>query len=407
MSSCSRPPGRDPGRRPVPRRGRVSHCRWCCRAVRRLSAADVPPGPWGPSPDLVVGEVVTGGASASDEWIEIHDRGALAADLGGLELVYVTASGGTVTRKASWQQLVLKPGASLLLANASGTFASLADDTWSGGLAVGRRNDRAPGDRWRGGRFAVLGHGLERLGRGPAGAGTTGRFLARATARRRRPERAGHERQPRRHLGAGPAGARCPARRPDHLTRADRRPTPEPTPRRPTPHRAADARTDARTDPRVRPRAHRDARTPEPTPSPRSGRRPSRRPTDPSARRRRPTDRRPTPEPTPTDARPTAHTRADAELPPSSDSRADPVRRPRSRHHDPRRAYTTPGDARHPGRSTSACRASMALGTPSRIEGVLTTPLGLTETGHGAFLQDGTRRHRALSGVRNLAGRAQ
>ena len=61
--------------------------------------------------------------------------GCLAADLGGLELVYVTASGGTVTRKASWQQRVLKPGASLLLANASGAFASLADDTWSGGLA--------------------------------------------------------------------------------------------------------------------------------------------------------------------------------------------------------------------------------------------------------------------------------
>jgi hypothetical protein len=98
-------------------------------------AADVPPGPWGPSPDLVVGEVVTGGSSASDEWIEIHDRGALAADLGGLELVYVTASGGTVTRKANWQQLVLRPGASLLLANASGAFASFADDTWSGGLA--------------------------------------------------------------------------------------------------------------------------------------------------------------------------------------------------------------------------------------------------------------------------------
>ena len=90
----------------------------CCLAVAvvrpaaglaggaRSHAAEGPPGAWLPSPDLVVGEVVTGGASASDEWIEIHDRGGLAADLGGLELVYVTATGGTVTRKASWQAKV-------------------------------------------------------------------------------------------------------------------------------------------------------------------------------------------------------------------------------------------------------------------------------------------------------------
>ena len=101
-----------------------------------VDAADGPPGPWPPSPDLVVSEVVTGGACGSDEWIEVHDRGELAADLGGLELMYVTATGGTITRKASWQNKVVKPGASLLLANESGAYASLAEGTWSGGLSA-------------------------------------------------------------------------------------------------------------------------------------------------------------------------------------------------------------------------------------------------------------------------------
>ncbi|MCY7419838.1 MAG: lamin tail domain-containing protein, partial [Chloroflexi bacterium] len=101
-----------------------------------VRAASGPPGPWSPSPDLVVSEVVTGGSSASDEWVEVHDHSSLPVDLGGLELVYVTATGGTVTRKASWDQKVLKPGASLLLANEAGAFAGLADGTWSGGLAA-------------------------------------------------------------------------------------------------------------------------------------------------------------------------------------------------------------------------------------------------------------------------------
>jgi hypothetical protein len=50
---------------------------------------------WPPSLDLVIGEVVTGGASASDEYVEIYNRGSLTVDLGGLELVYATATGST------------------------------------------------------------------------------------------------------------------------------------------------------------------------------------------------------------------------------------------------------------------------------------------------------------------------
>ena len=62
---------------------------------------------WPPSTDLLIGEVVTGGAGANDEYVEIYNAGSLPADLGGLELVYVTASGSTVTRKATWTSRVM------------------------------------------------------------------------------------------------------------------------------------------------------------------------------------------------------------------------------------------------------------------------------------------------------------
>jgi len=55
-----------------------------------------------PTSTLVVSEVQTGGASASDEFAEISNAGAVAVDLTGLEVVYATSTGSTVTRKASW-----------------------------------------------------------------------------------------------------------------------------------------------------------------------------------------------------------------------------------------------------------------------------------------------------------------
>lgn len=92
---------------------------------------------WPPSSALLVAEVVTGGASASDEFVEITNAGPVAVDLAGLEVVYVTATGGTVTRKASWTaSLLLEPGRHLLLANTSGAWASVADATYSGGFAA-------------------------------------------------------------------------------------------------------------------------------------------------------------------------------------------------------------------------------------------------------------------------------
>jgi hypothetical protein len=90
-----------------------------------------------PVSTLLVSEVQTGGASASDEFAEITNVGASAVDLAGLELAYATSSGSTVTRKASWStSLLLAPGRHLFVANSAGTYASLADATYSGGFAA-------------------------------------------------------------------------------------------------------------------------------------------------------------------------------------------------------------------------------------------------------------------------------
>ena len=47
---------------------------------------------WPPS-TLVVSEVQTGGASASDEFVELANQGGAPTDLLGLEVVYATSSG--------------------------------------------------------------------------------------------------------------------------------------------------------------------------------------------------------------------------------------------------------------------------------------------------------------------------
>ena len=106
-------------------------------------AATLPPGPaaigvaWTPSAGRVVAEGVTGGASASDEYVEIANAGPTDATLAECELVYVTASGSTVTRKASFvAPSFLVPGQHLLVANAAGIYGPLADATYTGGLAA-------------------------------------------------------------------------------------------------------------------------------------------------------------------------------------------------------------------------------------------------------------------------------
>ena len=87
---------------------------------------------------LVVSEVVTGGASASDELIELYNPSSTPLPLEGLELVYVTASGATVSRRASWSLGApeMPAGAHLLVANELGSFAPIADALYASGMAA-------------------------------------------------------------------------------------------------------------------------------------------------------------------------------------------------------------------------------------------------------------------------------
>jgi hypothetical protein len=87
---------------------------------------------------LVVSEVVTGGASASDEFIEIYNPTAGALPLEGLELIYVTASGATISRRAAWElgAATLGPGRHLLVANELGAYAGIADALYASGMAA-------------------------------------------------------------------------------------------------------------------------------------------------------------------------------------------------------------------------------------------------------------------------------
>ena len=101
-------------------------------AVRRAAAVG-----WPVSVGAVVAEVVTGGVSASDEYVEIANAGATTIDLQNVELLYVSAAGSSPTRKVAWTAgRPLGPGQHLLVANAAGAFAAVADATYTSGLAA-------------------------------------------------------------------------------------------------------------------------------------------------------------------------------------------------------------------------------------------------------------------------------
>lgn len=111
-------------------------------AAALLAAAILPftltrAGAAGPT-HLVISEVVTGGASASDEMIELYNPSASALPLEGLELVYVSASGATVSRRASWAVGApeVPSGGHLLVANELGIYASIADAVYGTGMAA-------------------------------------------------------------------------------------------------------------------------------------------------------------------------------------------------------------------------------------------------------------------------------
>jgi hypothetical protein len=99
-------------------------------AIDRASAAGVD--------HLVLSEVMTGGTSASDELIELYNPSTAALPLEGLELVYVTASGATVSRRAAWDLGApqIAPGSHLLVANELGIFAPIADAVYATGMAA-------------------------------------------------------------------------------------------------------------------------------------------------------------------------------------------------------------------------------------------------------------------------------
>jgi uncharacterized protein YdeI (BOF family) len=144
-----------------------------------------------PVEHLLISELMTGGASASDEFIELFNPAPQSLSLDGLELVYVTASGATVSRKAAWPAAgpSVPPGGHLLLANEGGVHSAMADATYASGLSatggsvVLRSVGAATGidavgwgtaAAWLEGEPApapAAGHSLERLPGGDAGSG--------------------------------------------------------------------------------------------------------------------------------------------------------------------------------------------------------------------------------------------
>lgn len=87
---------------------------------------------------LLISELMTGGGGASDEFVELYNPTSTTLGVEGLELIYVSAGGGTVSRKATWEAgaAPIPPGAHLLVANAAGIFAPIADVLYANGLSA-------------------------------------------------------------------------------------------------------------------------------------------------------------------------------------------------------------------------------------------------------------------------------
>lgn len=86
---------------------------------------------------LVLSEIATGGASASDEFIELRNPSTGPLPLAHLEVVYVSASGATVSQRVLFapDAAPIPAGGHLLLANELGTHAARADLVYRGGLS--------------------------------------------------------------------------------------------------------------------------------------------------------------------------------------------------------------------------------------------------------------------------------
>nr|MBA2382295.1 lamin tail domain-containing protein [Chloroflexota bacterium] len=311
-------------------------------ASRSIAAAV----PW-PTSTLVVSEIETGAASASDEFAELANAGTLPVDLAGLEVVYVTSTGSTVTRKAAWTaSRVLDPGRHILIANAAGIHAALADVTYSGGFAA------------TGGAVvlrAIGGSPIDAVGWGDA----TSTFVEGSAT----PAPAAGSSIERRPGGANGNGSDSNDNLADFVVgvpnpqnlAAPATPDPSAWPS-PTPSPTALPTPTMTPTPAASPSA-----TPTPTPSPTS----STVPTPTPAPAPTPT---PTPAPTPTPTPTSSPTPSPSPAPtPTPAPTATPT------------AVTAIVDAR-----------SMPDGTRVRVAGVLTTNLGAIDSARIGFVQDGT-----------------
>ena len=259
-----------------------------------------PPSSW-PTSTLLISEVETGGASASDELVELTNAGASPVDLMGLEVVYATSTGSTVTRKATWAASTdLDPGRHLLIANAAGIHASHLPTRRT------RRGSRRQAARWCSGRSAGTRSTRSRGATPPTRSWRHGR------ARHRLPDR---------------ASSGCPADRPataidtnvnaaDFVGRGRRRH--RTWPRRRPPARRQPSRARPRSRHRCRPPFRRRSATPMPTPAQPRSRRPV-----PSPASRRPPHRRHRPDAAPPTPRPDAEPDA---RPDAADDRRSPTR---------------------------------------------------------------------------------
>ena len=318
--------------------------------------------------------MVTGGASASDEYVEITNAGAVPADLAGVELAYVTSSGSTVTRKATWSELtLLATGQHLLVANALGAYASTADATCSGGS---RR------------RVVRSCSALSAAPRSTRLAGAMRRMRSSRAPRRRRRRRA-------RASSGGPEDRRQRPRHERECRRLERAPGTDPTEPIGGPranrdagpvaltvsvgHAVAEPRPERHADPGclAQPGPERHPSPPSATPTPEPSR-----PRDPDPGARAPTE-------------PDAHPDARADPNPDTDSDARPTPTPTPTPAPTPTPTLTPEPSPSPSPtptpiatiSIAAARAA-ADGTSVTLEGVLSTPLGVLEAGRGGFLQD-------------------
>jgi hypothetical protein len=385
---------------------------------------------WPPSP-LVISEVQTGGTSASDEFVELANAGTVTVDLAGLEVVYVTASGGTITRKASWPgTLLLEPGRHLLIANSLGAHASVADLTYSGGLAAtgGTLVIRAIG----GGPIDAIGWGdavntfvegapapaatagssLERRPGGAEGNGTDTNdnladFVVQGSPS---PQPLASPPVPAPTMTEAPSSAApsgTPASSsPPSLPPATETPgttaSPPPAPATPSPPSATEAPS-AEPSPTGSP-----THGPDPSGSPRPGEAtpvPSVPPTtapsespppwsSPAPTQTPPVDAA---SPSPTITAPPASSPSPASPSPESPSPEPPTPLPSQvpspePSGTPAPAPSTPAPTELPGPTplTVVEARALPIGAPAVVRGVLTTPLGLLEDGRLAFLEDAT-----------------